>query len=303
MTALPPLNALRAFDAVMRARSFRAAADDLRVSPQAVSQQVRHLEQVLGVTLFERRNRAVEPTEAAVLLAHHVAAGFAEFAEGVSRVTGARRRERINLNVSPWFATHYLLPRLSGFRDLAPQADLRLTTMVDLPDFGRDEVDVAIQWGFGAWPEREVHLLVRDPKIICCRPEIGARIAGPADLAGMTLLHSVASAGLWPVALRHLGVRAPVAAGDVAFQDAETMRRATLAGLGVGLVSRLDALADLRAGRLVAPLGEEALAGLPEAEVPGFYLVLPRAHRRVRLIAVFCGWILGEDWVAPDDLP
>lgn len=298
---LPPLNALRAFDAVMRARSFRAAADDLRVSPQAVSQQVRHLEEVLGVALFERRARTVEPTEAGVLLAHHVAAGFAEFAEGVARATGARRRERINLNVSPWFATHYLLPRLSGFRALAPEADLRLTTMVELPDFARDEVDVAIQWGFGGWPDLEARLLVRDPKIICCRPEIGAQIRGAEDLARFTLLHSVASAAMWPAALRHLGVVLPAAEGGVAFQDAETMRRATLAGMGIGLVSRLDAIGDLRAGRLVAPLGEDALASLPEAEVPGFYLLLPRAHRRVRLIAAFCDWIGAEDWSRPMD--
>lgn len=279
----------------MRGRSFRAAAEELRVSPQAVSQQIRLLEAALGVPLFERRTRLVEPTAAAGLLAHHVAAGFAEFAEGVARATGARRRDRINLNVSPWFATHYLLPRLSGFRALAPEADLRLTTLVELPDFARDEVDASIQWGFGDWPDLEVRLLVRDPKVICCRPEIGAGITTAADLPRFTLLHSVASRGMWPAALRHLGVTAPEGVGDLAFQDAETMRRATIAGVGVGLVSRLDALADLRDGRLVAPLGD-ALADLPVAEVPGFYLILPRAHRRVPLIAAFRGWVLGEAW-------
>ena len=134
--------------------------------------------------------------------------------------------------------------------------------------------------------------------MICCRAEIGARLRGPADLAGETLLHSVASPSLWPAALRHLGAVLPEGAGDVAFQDADSMRAATLAGLGVGLVSRRDAVVDIRDGRLVTPFGLDALAGLAAAEVPGFYLILPRAHRRVPLIATFCDWVTGENWEA-----
>ncbi|WP_290687027.1 MULTISPECIES: LysR substrate-binding domain-containing protein [unclassified Haematobacter] len=300
--ALPPLNALRAFDAVMRARSFRGAADDLRVSPQAVSQQVRHLESVLGLPLFERRGRAAEPTEAALLLGHYVASGFEEMAEGIRRVT-APRRTRITLNASPYFATRYLLPRLAGFRDIAPSADIRLTTMVELPDFDRDEVDVAVQWGFGSWPGHESHLLIRDPKVIAARPSVAAAIRRPDDLQHAPLLHTMAAPEMWARVLRHLGVDLSAGAGGVSFQDAETMRRATLAGLGVGLLSRADALDDIRSGLLVAPLGIDALSGMAPTDVPAFSLVLPRAHRRRPMIALLCDWITAQEWSKDIPLP
>ena len=296
---LPPLNALRAFHAVARHRSFRRAADELLVTPQAISQQIKHLEDILGVALFLRKPRAVEPTEAAILLAHYVQAGFDEFAEGVRRVTRASGRERINLNVSPYFATHYLLGRLARFRERVPGADLRLTTMVETPDFARDDVDASVQWGYGDWPGLDATKLVSDPKMICCTPAIAETIANPADLAHHTLLEPVLDGSFWAAVFRFLGVEMPEAPSRVAFHDAATMRRATASGLGVGLLSHAYAQEDIQSGKLVAPLGD-ALAAMPETQVPGFYLVLPRAHRRAPAAAAFCDWILSEDWAAAE---
>ena len=142
---LPPLNALRVFHTVVQHRSFRAAADELSVTPQAVSQQVKLLEDTLGVELFIRKGRAIEPNEQAILLAHFVQAAFDELTEGVRRVAKIGTRARINVNASPYFATRYLLDRIARFHQTVPDADLRLTTMVDLPDFVADDVDVAIQ--------------------------------------------------------------------------------------------------------------------------------------------------------------
>lgn len=302
-TKLPPLNALRAFWAVMRHGSFRAAAQELLVSPQAVSQQIRLLEQTLAVPLFDRSARVIQPTEQAILLSHFVQAGFDEFAEGVRRVGNTPARSRININVSPWFATRHLVERLERFRERMPDADIRLTTMVDLPDFTSDDVDVSIQWGFGNWPGLDAVRLVDDPKVICCVPELAARIAVPADLVQQTLLHPILTHDLWTRVLRHLDLgRAPVA-GNIQFADAATMRRATLSGIGIGLLSRMDAVEDLAAGRLSAPLGLDALTDMPAEDVPGFYLVLPRAHRRVRVIAGFCDWLLSETWQTPSLKP
>ncbi|MFD2105906.1 hypothetical protein ACFSKJ_21175 [Tabrizicola soli] len=84
-------------------------------------------------------------------------------------------------------------------------------------------------------------------------------------------------------------------------QDAATMRRATLAGLGIGLISTIDAAEDLKLGKLVAPFGAEAMHRMPEEQIPGFYLVLPKAHRRVKTIAAFCRWTLAESWDSPDE--
>jgi LysR family transcriptional regulator, glycine cleavage system transcriptional activator len=294
---LPPLNALRVFQVVVRHRSFRAAADELRVTPQAVSQQVKLLEDSLGVELFERRGRAVEPNESAILLAHFVQAGFDELTEGVRRVAKSAVRNRVNVNASPYFATRYLLDRVASFRAIAPEADLRLTTMVDLPDFVADDIDVAIQWGYGNWKGQEATLLLRDYKVICCTPDFARRIASPQDLARLPLLHPVLSPELWPNLLRHLGVSGREAQpDDMQFQDAATLRRGALAGLGVGLISTIDADEDLKLGRLVAPFGQRTMHAMREDQVPGFYLVVPRAHRRVRTIQAFCRWVEGEDW-------
>lgn len=298
---LPPLNALRVFHTVVRHRSFRSAADELSVSPQAVSQQIKLLEDTLGAELFERKGRAIEPTEKAILLAHFVQAAFDELAEGVRRVAKSDQRNRINVNASPYFATRYLLDRINRFRDIAPDADLRLTTIVDLPDFVADDVDVAIQWGFGTWKGHEATLLMRDYKVICCTPGLARRMAGPEDLGAMVLLHPILSSDLWPNVLRHLGVAERSGQNDIQLADAATMRRATLAGLGIGLLSMIDAAEDLKLGKLVAPFGQDVMRRMPEAQVPGFYLVLPKAHRRVRTIAAFCRWIEAEDWLAADD--
>ena len=298
---LPPLNALRVFWVVMRKGSFRAAADDILVTPQAVSQQIKLLEDILGVPLFERKGRVVEPTEQAILLSHFVQAGFDEFTEGISRVTKSTYRNRININVSPYFATRYLIERLERFRDRIPAADLRMTTMVELPDFAADEVDVSIQWGFGNWKEFDTTLLMHDPKIICCASALAAQIHSAEDLTRHTLLHPVLARTFWIRVLRHLGVEAPDIASEIEFQDAATMRRAAISGIGIGLISRIDAIDDIEAGRLVAPLGTDALEDMNEKDVPGFYLILPKAHRRIKTIADFCTWVTGEDWTTRAD--
>lgn len=295
---LPPLNALRVFQTVMRHRSFRGAADELSVTPQAVSQQIKLLEDTLALELFTRQGRAIDPTEQAILLAHYIQAGFDEFAEGIRRVSKLGQRNRINVNASPYFATRFLLDRLSQFRALMPGADLRLTTMVDLPDFVADDVDVAIQWGFGGWSHHDQTLLLRDIKVICCTPALAAHLHAPDDLRNQPLLHSVL-ADLWAPVLAHLGVSAPPPDGGLRFQDAATMRRATLAGLGVGLLSSIDAEEDLASGKLVAPFGLNVMAQMPQAQIPGFYLVLPKAHRRVKTIAAFCDWVARENWASP----
>lgn len=293
---LPPLNALKAFHAAARHGSVRGAAEELLVTPQAVSQQIRLLEETLQVTLFERRGRSIEPTEAAVLLARYVDAGFEELAEGVRRVTNRKYKDRITLNVSPYFATRYLLPHLEEFRETLPQSDLRMTTMVETPDFRRDDIDVAVQWGYGGWSDLEATLLLRDHKVICCAPDVAARISSPADLLSETLLHPVLQNSLWRDILRFLKLDQPEGASEIAFDDAATMRRATLSGMGVGLISRIDADRDIRAGDLVAPLGTGLLDDMPPAQVPGFFLVLPRAHRRVGAVAKFCDWVTAQNW-------
>ncbi len=296
---LPPLNALRAFDVVMRRRSLKLAADELLVTPQAVGQQIRALEAALKTKLFEHKGRSIEPTEAAIVLSHFVSQGFEEIAKGVLRVTRGATRERINLNVSPFFAARHLLPEFSAFSEVAPSADLRLSTMVDMPDFHRDEIDLAIQWGYGDWPHLEIALLIPDPKVICCTPDLARTIRTSADLAKVKLLDAFKSRRLWSDILRTLGVEGARLDRTIGFDDAATMRRATAQGMGVGLLSELDADEDIARGTVVAPFGRRALAGMASADIPGFYLVAPKAHLRVAAVAKLFRWIAGRAWGGP----
>ena len=296
---LTPLNALKAFRAVARHSSIREAADELLVTPQAVSQQIKLLEDILEVPLFERKGRSIEPTEAAVVLSRFVNAGFEEFAEGIRRVSNQKYKDRITLNVSPYFATRYLLPQLEHFRESVPNSDLRMTTMVKLPDFVRDDIDVAVQWGYGDWGHLEATLLLKDHKVICCNEDVAKRISEPADILRETLLHPVLKNSLWRDILRFLRMPDPTNTHQIAFHDAATMRRATISGMGIGLISRIDAENDIRVGDLVAPLGVNMLNDMPDEEIPGFYLVLPQAHRRVSSIAKFCDWVSKVNWQEP----
>ena len=159
-----------------------------------------------------------------------------------------------------------------------------------------DDVDVAIQWGFDGWKPYEAKLLLPDYKDICCTPDLAARLHSPQDLRGVPLIQPVLGADLWRQVLTHLGAGEEGVGQDLRFADAATMRRAAVAGLGVGLISEVDAEEDLQSGRLVAPFGRGVMRGMPPAQVPGFYLVLPRSHRRVRAIATFCDWIVAQDW-------
>jgi len=279
--------------------NFRSASEELLVSPQAVSQQIKLLEDALGVALVERAGRGIALTEQGALFAQFVRAGFDELLEGVRRVSTTAQRDRINVNVSPYFATRYILDRLGTFRQRLPAVDLRLTTTVEMPDFAADDIDVSIQWGYGKWAKLDQTRLIDDPKIICCAPSLARRLRTPADLAMVTLLHPAAATSLWTDVLRHLGVEETSIHDGMQFHDAAMMRRATTAGTGVGLLSVLDAVEDTRAGLLVAPFGMDALAGMLANRVPGFYLILPRSRRRLKSVAAFCDWVAGEDWGAP----
>lgn len=295
---LPPLNSLRVFHAVVRHRSLREASEELYVSPQAVGQQIRLLEEALGVMLVEREGRGIRLTDQAITLSHYINAGFDEFEEGIRRVTGPQQRERINLNVSPYFGTRYLMPRLALFRQAVPEAEIGLTTMIDLADLERDQIDLAVQWGYGERRDVPSNLLLRDPKVICCRPDMAEKIASPSDLLHFNLLQPARSKRLWPDILRHLRVEAPELDRGLTFDDAATMRRAAYQGLGIGLISVLDAEEDIASGKLIAPLGTTVLSNMPEDTVPGFYLITTKTRLRAKPVAALHRWLLEQDWKA-----
>lgn len=296
---LPPLNALRAFEVVARHGSLKAAADELLVTPQAISQQLKNLEEHLGVLLLDRKGRSVRVTEAGRSLAGYVERGLQEWAEGVRMVRRTDRADGVSVNVSPYFARSFIA-RLDEFQRTRPACRISITTAVPMPQFGRDDVDVAIHWGYGEWPDVEVHRLATDTKVICSAP---ARLPDPpldtpGALKAHKLLRTITPNTLWPDLLQVLGVQDARPENGLALADAAMMRAATIQGLGVGLLSMQDARDDIRAGTLVAPFGTDIFDRLPEKRKPGFYLVYPRSHKRIPAVAAMVSWTQTIDWSA-----
>lgn len=296
---LPPLNALRAFEVVARHRSLKAAAAELLVTPQAISQQLKTLEAHLGVDLLDRKGRSIRITEAGQTLAGHVERGLQDWAEGVRLVKKADRADALSVNVSPYFARHFIT-RLDDFQRVRPACRISLTTAVGLPQFGRDDVDAAIHWGYGEWPDLDVHRLATDTKVICSAPERLPQppLTAPVALSHHKLLRTITPNSLWPDLLDVLGVRDVRPENSLALADAAMMRAATIQGLGVGLLSIQDALDEIRAGTLVAPFGTDVFDRLPEKRKPGFYLVYPRSHKRLPAVSALVSWMKTIDWSA-----
>jgi DNA-binding transcriptional LysR family regulator len=141
-----------------------------------------------------------------------------------------------------------------------------MATMLGRPTSSR-EIDISIQWGYGKWAKLDQIRLLDDPKIICCAPSLARTLRKPADLTTMKLLHPAFSKSLSPDTLHHLGIDGALIHVSIQLDDAAMMRRATIAGTGIGLLSVLDATENIRAGLVIAPFGLDALADMPA--VPG----------------------------------
>src|SRR5690242_2394758 len=191
---LPPLNALRAFEAAARHGSFPKAAQELRVTDSAVSQQVRTLERYLGTRLFKRLPRGLLLTELGSTYLPILTAGFDRLAEATTRLRSSTLGGLLTVATFPAFATGWLLPRISRFKDLYPGIDLLLKTSNALADFRREDVDVAIRYGAGATSDTKAILLLSEDVFPVASPTLVSPARIPmqvADLRTMPLLHDI----------------------------------------------------------------------------------------------------------------
>lgn len=290
---LPPLNALRMLEAVVRHRSVRHAAEELCVTPQAVSHQLKQLEEALGGLLFERHVRSVEPTVAAEMLAAYVARGLDEIAEGVERVRRERLAPRLYLHVSPYFADVYLLRNLSQFLKSHPGLDFNLSIGTELVDFDSAGVDAAINWGYEGREGYVAVPLIEDLKVVVCSPELARSrpLQGAAGLAAHTLIVPLGKNRLWQDALAHLGAPVSSQQATLPLQTNSAILEASLCGLGVGFVSYLSAVEEIQAGRLVAPLGVDALRDLDIRKTPRYSLLFRASRREHPVLKSFVQWL------------
>ena len=287
---IPPLTALRAFEAAGRHLSFTKAAHELHVTQAAISHQVKSLEEYLGLKLFRRLNRTLLLTDAGQLYLPPLTDAF----EGITRATHRLRqhlgRARLTVSVLPSFAAGWLVPRLGRFRQRCPDVDLRIDPTNSLTDFRRDDVELGILYGRGNYPGLRTDRLMREEFFPVCSPRLlegPAPLRDPADLTHHTLLHDDMTVD-WRTWLLAAGVEGVDAERGITVTDSSMLLRAAIAGQGVALARSVLAADEIASGRLVRPF---------DVDVPAeyaYYLAYPEKSADQSNVVAFREWILGE---------
>jgi LysR family glycine cleavage system transcriptional activator len=286
---LPPLQAVKVFEAAARHENFTLAAVELGMTQAAVSYQVRLLEERLGMPLFVRARRRVSLSEAGRRIAPAIGAAFDGIAEAFAAIVDEDEGV-LTISTSQTFTSNWLAPRLGTFQIERPELAVRLQTSNMLVDFAREDVDVAIRFGDGLWPGLRRHFLFRLHSTPLCTPEFRDRhaIAAPPDLLRVPRLSPddpwwrewlSASGVAYPDGIRQPGIRLDSQASEGV---------AVLAGHGVGMMTPLYWKSELASGRLVQ------LFDLVVPERIGLWLVYPEHKRNRAKIRAFRDWLLRE---------
>lgn len=295
---LPSLNALRAFEAAARHLSLTKAAQELHVTPAAVSHQVKALEADLGVCLMLRIKGEFALTATAQAALPLLSGSFDQIAEAVRRLRVDETNRFLTISVSPTFAATWLVRRLGAFNAAFPEIDVRLQTTNRVVDFVRDAVDVGIRFGAGRYPGTEAIRLFDEEIFPVCSPallERGPPLRHPADLTRHTLLHVEWTWSLtkgepldWQMWLRAAGVKEVSDLRGPRFSHSNMALQAAIEGQGLALGSEALAGDELAAGRLVR---------LFDVALPvnfAYYLVYPEEVSTLPKIASFRQWMLEE---------
>ena len=291
---LPPLNALRAFEAAARHLSFTKAAEELFVTQAAISHQVKALEAALDLQLFRRLNRRLMLTDAGQLYLPALTEAFDAIDTATARLRADENAGRLVVSVANSLAAKWLLPRLPRFRERHPEIEVEISAADRLVDFGRDNVDMAIRYGLGRYPGLRVDPLMKDTNFPVCSPGLLAGpvpLREPGDLRRHSLLHddvSTFDAPDWSKWLAAVGVTGVRADRGQRYSHSSLVIQAAIDGQGVALGRSTLVALDLEAGRLVQPFGP----ALPS--VYACYVVSPPATAERPKIKAFREWLLDE---------
>ncbi len=295
---LPGLVALRSFESAARHLSFTRAAEELGVTPAAVSHQIRTLEEQLGIRLFWRTSRAMRLTAAGGELQRGVAEALSALSAVVERLRGGDGRRTVTMTATPSFAAKWLVPRLDHFRQRHPEVDVRIDVSERLIDFAREDAHIGVRFGNGVYPGLRVDRLFEETVFPVCSPRLvtGAHpLRHPRDLRHHTLIHSEwqAQGATWPNWRMWL-LAAEVDGIDptrgLHFSQTALAIQAAIDGQGVVLGNTSLVADDLAAGKLVRPF-ELALEGTANF---GYYVVSPRSTADLPLIRAFRDWLFEE---------
>ena len=293
---LPPLSALRAFEAAARHMSFSRAADELFVTPAAISHQIHSLEQDLGVKLFQRLNRSIELTASGRVLLPGLSEAFAAIRASVKRLHGHTDTGSLTVTASPSFAAKWLVLRLHRFQAQYPEIDVRISATDDVVDLTKGDFDLAIRYGTGNYAGLDVELLFTDEVFPACSPQLlaaGRPLRTPDDLRHHALIHDQTIerdplVPTWPMWLKAAGVKDVPATGGLSFNNMSLALDAAIAGHGVVLAHSTIAAADIAAGRLVR------LFTLALPDQFAYYIVTAPGVLERRKIRAFRDWLRAE---------
>lgn len=285
-TTLPPLTSLVAFDAVARRLSFTSAADELHLTPSAISHQITNLEAFLGIRLFERNARSVALTEAGAAYLKRIGGALATIGAASD---DARKGVRNSLHVhsTPSFASLWLMPRLKEFAAMHPKISLSLSASAQHSDFSVGLVDIDIRYGVPNWPLLTVEPIHDERIAPLASPEFVQRYSPrtPADLSQLPLIQSMVSVVQWSQWFASRGLPAP-SSFAFRFDRAFMALDAAVQGLGVALESTFIGAPHLQAGRLQRVFGRRWYV-----PIQGHFLVYPARHAERMEVTSFVTWL------------
>ncbi len=287
---LPPLNALKAFEAAARHESFTRAAEELCVTQGAVSHQVKALELDLGVKLFNRERQRLVITEAGREYLTTLRDAFDRIALGTERLLQRQSSGVLTVSTSPDFAAKWLVSRLGRFAEEHPTIDLRVSATLHHVDFAREDVDLAVRHGDGDWPGLDVVRLSAEHLFPVCSPKLLAgrsRPTRPADALKFPLIH-IDDRKDWTRWLEAAGVHGAELSHGPVLNRASMAIDAAIDGQGIALARTTLAAADLISGRLVRPFAHE----LRLAKT--YWIICPKATTLLPKIVTFRDWLLAE---------
>ena len=283
-----PISAIRAFEAAARTGSFRDAANELHLTPSAVSHAIRKLETTMSTTLFERGTRSVRLTPAGENLMRHAGAAFDNLRRGIEEVAG-RGPQLLRVHSAPSFAAQWLAPRLGRFIAAEPKLEVRLAASAEYARFSNDDFDLDIVYGQPRSEGVEIVPLREETITPLCAPEIAKRIRKPKDLFNQVLIRSEVKQVQWHQWFAANGLEPPAIHG-MRFDRSFLAIAMASSGLGVTLESTLLAEREIETGRLIAPLAGRSV----DIRYVGHHLVFPRSSKQRHPVRAFADWITAE---------
>jgi LysR family transcriptional regulator, glycine cleavage system transcriptional activator len=289
MNRLPSLNQIKAFEAAGRLLSIQNAADELSVTPAAISRQVRALEEHLGKQLFIRDHRAIRLTADGVRYLREITEGLDIIRRATLNLTKKSERRVLKIQAYTTFSMKWLIPRLSSFHSKNPDIDVRITTSLAPANFKRDGIDAAVRLGLDATPGLAADWLVPNELVPVCSSAFLKQhpaLANPTNLGQATLLHSLARPDDWAKWLRAAGIGTVDGYAGLKYESSVMIYQAAIEGHGIAIAQRILVSDDLASGRLVMPyqfvLDEGAFT---------YYLVYPQTKVRTPEFETFREWL------------